>query len=522
MQLREYQEAAISASMDALINGNGNPIVEVPTGGGKSIIIADTARRCKIKWNGIKILLLTHRAKLVQQDADKFQALGMWPSIFCSELGRKEVGQFTIGTILSVANEQKKNGTFNDFHLIMVDELQLINNEEEGIYREFLASVPNAKIIGYSATPYRLKGGACYGPGRIFDWVCYKVGFGYLVKQGYLTPPINYDAGWNDNFDDIKLVGGDFSQKDMNEHFNAIVQKSCADLVHRMADRHHCIVFACSIVHAEAIVACLKEMGEKAVVYHSKLDLVQDRMVINQFQARQFKYLVSIDKLSVGFDAPFVDGLGMMRPTMSRALAIQMLGRGCRLYPNKKDFLVADYAGNIRRHNLLNPDSYDVPYESIPKPQKTCRQPPMKTCPNCQLMVAPRVTVCECGYKFPPKIDERPDYNPDDVAELEVNIFDAHVENGVQKATGFNRAYVKLVVGTLFDSKYVHFFPEDNGYSKVKSCLLWHKLFGSQMPSTAALTALELNNMKNEDGTPIFTKAKFVKVGKYHELKELT
>jgi len=500
----DYQIPAVEAAMEALIADKGNPIIEAPTGSGKSIIIAEIARRCKVKWNGIKILVLTHRAKLVQQDAEKFMALGLFPNIFCSELGRKECGQFTIGTILSVANSAD---LFQDYHLIMIDELQLINNEEEGVYRKFLASLPNSKIIGFSATPYRLKGGACYGDGRIFDFVAYKIGFSFLVKKGYLTPPKNYDASWDDNFDDIKITAGDFNNKDLNAHFNRIVSKNCADLVKRMANRNFVIVFACSIIHAEAIVAELTRLGEKAVVYHSKLDLLQDKLVINQFQNKMFKYLVSIDKLSVGFDAPFVDGLAMMRPTMSRGLAIQMMGRGCRLYPGKEDFLVADYAGNIKRHNLLNPDAFDVPYEAIQKPQKTNRNPPMKTCANCQAMLAPRVNICECGYKFPPKLEETPDYNATDKQKIEV--WNACVE---QK----NRPYAKLMCGNIFDSRYVYFFPEDTGYSKVKSGMNWHKWFGGNMPNTATECVLKLNDMK---GT--FTESEWVKNGKFWELKEL-
>lgn len=511
IQLRDYQQAAVDATMDALINRTGNPIVQVPTGGGKSVIIAETARRCKLEWHNVKILVLTHRAKLVQQDAEKFQLLGMFPNVFCSELKRKEVGQFTIGTILSVANSAE---LFKDYHLVIVDELQLINNEEEGTYRKFLSQLPHAKVVGYSATPYRLKGGACYGKGRIFDFICYKIGFGYMVKQGYLTPPINYDANWDDNFDDIKITAGDFNQRDMNSHFNRIVQKTCADLVHRMQNRHHCIVFACSIVHAEAIVKCLTEMGEKAVVYHSQLDLTQDKLVINQFQARQFKFLVSIDKLSVGFDAPFVDGLGMMRPTMSRALAIQMLGRGCRLYPNKKDFLVADYAGNIRRHNLLNPDAFDVPYEAIKKPQKTNRAPAMKTCPNCQMLLAPRVTVCDCGYKFPPKLNDEPDVATDTLFWQDIQVWAPTVQSG--EKNGLMRSYVKMAIGGLADAKYIYLFPEDRGYSKVKSALLWNQLFGCQIPETAADCVVALDAMRGE-----YKRAGFVKVGKFFELKKL-
>lgn len=511
IQLRQYQEDCGAALMKDIEN-TGNPILQLPTGSGKSLIIADIARRCKERWGGIKVLVLTHRAKLVEQDADKFRKLGIFPSIYCAELKRKEVGQFTLGTILSV---YRHADLFKDFHLVIVDEVQMINNENEGSYRKFLAQLPKAKIIGLSATPFRLKGGACYGEGRLFNRVSYKIGFADLVKQGYLTPPINYDANADDDFSDMHVTAGDFNKDDMNRHFNRIVAKSCADLVKRMANRHYVLVFACSIVHANAIVKCLTEMGEKAKVYHSELSLEEDRLVINQFESRQFKYLVSIDKLGVGFDAPFVDGLGLMRPTMSRALAIQQLGRGSRLYQGKENFLVADYAGNVRRHNLLDPDAYDVPWERISKTKRKGNDDaPSKVCPNCQAICATRTTTCKCGYKFPPKLATKADIGKE-MDKTPVQIWKASVEHNDK------HNYVKLLVGNFLHCRPVFFFPEDTGYAKTKTLIHWVRVFGEHgfklpMNIDCERLVLYLNKMKG-----LFTEAEFEKDDKFWKLTKL-
>lgn len=513
VSLRPYQDNCGNALMGD-INNHGNPILQLPTGAGKSIIIADIARRCKEKWGGIKILVLAHRAKLVEQDAEKFMKLGIIPNIYCAELKRKEIGQFTLGTILSVARHVDE---FKDFHLVIVDEVQMINNENEGSYRKFLGALPKAKIIGLSATPFRLKGGACYGQDRLFNRLTYKIGFGDLVRQGYLTPPVNYDANWEDKFDDMRITAGDFNQKDMNAHFNRIVGKSCADMVKRMENRHYVLVFACSIVHAEAIVNCLTAMGEKAKVYHSELSLAEDKQVIQEFESKQFKYLVSIDKLGVGFDAPFVDALALMRPTMSRALAIQQLGRGSRLYEGKKDFLVADYAGNVRRHNLLNPDAYDVPYETISKnKRKQGGEAPSKVCPKCQAICATRTTICSCGYKFPPKVAVVADVKKTIEDNTPIRIWQASVEHNEK------HNYVKLLVGGFTTCRPVFFFPEDKGYAQMKTALMWQKVFGEhgfKLPYgiTCDKLVLYLNKMKG-----IFSEAKFVKKDKYFELQSLT
>ena len=510
MNLRQYQDNC-NATLMAHIEEPGNPILQLPTGAGKSIIIADIARRCKQRWGGIKILVLAHRAKLVEQDADKFMKLGIIPSIYCAELKRKEVGQFTLGTILSVARHADE---FKDFHLVICDEVQMINNEDEGSYRKFLKQLPHAKIIGLSATPFRLKGGACYGADRLFNRVVYKIGFSDLVNQGYLTPPVNYDANWEDTFSDMRITAGDFNKDDMNTHFNRIVGKSCADLVKRMANRHYVLVFACSIVHANAIVDELTKIGEKARVYHSELSLAEDRQVIQEFQQQQFKYLVSIDKLGVGFDAPFVDGLALMRPTMSRALAIQQLGRGSRLYEGKKDFLVADYAGNVRRHNLLSPDAYDVPFEKIKKPTRKGGEAPSKVCPKCQAICATRTTVCQCGYKFPPKVATTAEVKAPK-STLPISVWSATVEANEK------HKYVRLFIGAFYEARPVFFFPEDSGWVRNKTELLWYKVFakhGFLLPKNidCAKLCLYLNKMKG-----IFTEAVFVKKDKYYELTEL-
>ena len=510
--LRQYQNDCGVALMNDIEN-TGNPILQLPTGSGKSLIIADIARRCKEKWGGIKILVLTHRAKLVEQDADKFRKLGINPSIYCAELKRKEIGQFTLGTILSVYRHPE---LFKSFHLVIVDECQYIASENEGSYRKFLAQLPNAKMIGLSATPFRLKGGACYGPDRLFNRVAYKIGFADLVNQGYLTPPVNYDANADDKFDDMHITAGDFNKDDMNRHFNRIVEKSCADLVKRMANRHYVLVFACSIVHANAIVKCLTDMGEKAKVYHSELSLDEDKLVINQFENRQFKYLVSIDKLGVGFDAPFVDGLGLMRPTMSRALAIQQLGRGSRLYEGKENFLVADYAGNIRRHNLLDPDAYDVPWENISKAKKKGDDAPSKVCPNCQAICATRTTTCKCGYKFPPKLTVKADTTDGKQRDkMPIQIWQASVEHNDK------HDYVKLLIGNFLNCRPVFFFPEDVGYAKTKTLIEWVKVFGEHgfklpMNIDCQWLVLYLNKMKG-----LFTEAEFEREDKFWKLTKL-
>lgn len=514
MALRKYQDDCGIALMNDIEN-HGNLILQLPTGAGKSIIIADIARRCRERWGAIKILVLTHRAKLVEQDTEKFERLGLPASVYCAELKRKEIGQFTLGTILSVARHAAE---FADFHLVIVDEVQMVNNESEGSYRKFLAALPKAKVVGLSATPFRLKGGACYGKDRLFNRVSYKIGFADLVEQGFLTPPINYDANSDDKFEDMRITAGDYNKDDMNRHFNKIVVQCCEDLVKRMRDRHYVLVFACSIVHANAIADCLNNMGEKAMVYHSELSLEEDKKVIKSFENKEFKYLVSIDKLGVGFDAPFVDGLGLMRPTMSRALAIQQLGRGSRLYDGKENFLVADYAGNIRRHNLLSPDDYDVPYEQIQKPKRRGGDAPSKVCPACKAICATRTTVCRCGYKFPPKLTATADIAPKkpDESRTPIAVWNATVEHNDK------HDYVKLLVGSMYNARPVFFFPEDKGFAKTKTILNWVKLFdkhGFKLPwnINCGQMVLYLNKMKG-----LFTEAVFTKgSSKYWELTEL-
>jgi len=470
MKLRDYQTDAVAAGVRTLTEQKGNPVIEMATGLGKSVIPPALSIALLKKWPGIRVLVLCHRAKLVEQDAEKFMQMGLVPAIFCAELGRKEVGQFTVGTIGSVARRPE---LFADFHLVICDECQMINNEDEGLWRNFLKSLPKAKVIGMSATPYRLKGGAVYGANRIFSHRCYQMGFAVGVRRGFLTPPINYDANWQDNYDDIRISGGDFNQKDMNEHFNKIVKRSVADLIKRMEERNYILVFACSIVHAEAIVAELTARGEKARVYHSEMSLVEDKMTIQMFQNRQFKYLVSIDKLGVGFDAPFIDGLALMRPTMSRGLAIQQLGRGSRLYEGKENFLVADYAGNVVRHNLLNPDLYDVPASEISKPKKTGGDAPFKRCPTCDEINHTRTTVCSCGYIFPPKIKTQAEYDAEGKT-IQINGWTAAVESNSK------HSYVVLTVvgSTVIDLYKFHWFPDDEGFAKTKTMMSFQKLFG--------------------------------------------
>lgn len=405
MELRPYQREAIDAAYAFLTDRQGNPCVVIPTGGGKTPVIATMCREVVEDYHG-RVLILAHQKELLEQAAGKLEevASDLPVGIYSAGLKRRELGApVTIAGIQSVhtrACELVERG--GPIDLVLIDEAHMVPHADEGMYRDFLsdlnANCPHARVVGLTATPYRLKGGPLCGDGHVLSDVCYEVGVAELIKQGYLSPLRTRAGATRADLGSLHVRGGEFIAGDAEAMMDeaSLVQGACAEIAKQTRDRAATLVFTSGVRHVRHVARVLAERhGIECGFVCSKTPPAERDGLIRRFRAGDLKYLANVNMLTTGFDAPHVDCVALLRPTMSCGLYYQMVGRGFRLSPGKDDCLVLDFAGNVLRHG-------PVDALSARRPGTSGGPPPAKECPGCQELVATGCRVCPvCGHAFP-------------------------------------------------------------------------------------------------------------------------
>lgn len=410
--LRDYQEATLDEIYNYFYKSSGNPVVALPTGTGKSIIIAEFIRRACLQYPGTRIMMLTHVKELIEQNLKTL--IDVWPSapaaVYSAGLNRKEhIGDIIFAGIQSVYSKPE---LFGHIDLVLVDECHLVAPKAETMYGKFLFELkvrnPNLKIVGFSATPFRMKQGMLTD-GGIFHDVCFDLternAFNWMIKQGWISPLVPKQTHEVLDVSGVKMVGGEFNQKQLqaNVDKDAVTIAALTEMVALAHDRKHWLVFATGIQHAENIAGYLEhKFGINAACIHSKLPSEERDDIIRRFKAGEIRAVVNNNILTTGFDYPDIDCIGMLRPTASPGLWVQMLGRGTRPAPDKENCLVLDFAGNTRRLGPINDPVL---------PRKRGKGPPgiapVRLCEHCMCYSHASARFCEnpeCGVEFPKNV----------------------------------------------------------------------------------------------------------------------
>lgn len=402
MKLRDYQQEAHDALFEYLKKCKGSPILELPTGAGKSVVIAAVLK--SLSSINYRSVVLARSGELVEQNADKL--LRMMPDldigIYSAGLRKREYKQdHVFATVQSVATKSEMLGYRN---LILVDEAHEIPRDGGGQYRTFLNEVKNqnamVRMAGLTATPYRLDGGPIIGDDQPFDGIAYKKPIAEMVTEGWITPLTNIE-GPEVDLSSVKKAYRDFDQSQMQEVFSAEVSPHVKAMVECADDNYRtsCLVFSSGVKHAHDIAENLKAFGERAeVITGETLPLVR-AATIADFKEGRLRWLINCDVLTTGFDAERVDMVAVLRATESPGLWYQIVGRGMRLWPGKQNCIILDFGGNIRRHGPLDHPDYGVPEK---KKKSSGGEGPTKQCPTCHMEVPAGARECRCGFVFPP------------------------------------------------------------------------------------------------------------------------
>lgn len=382
-----YQEEACDAIFRYYEDGGtGNPVVAMPTGTGKSIVIAMFIQRVFQAYPFQRIMMLTHVKELIEQDCEKLETL--WPAapvgIFSAGLGQKVSGMPI--TFAGVQSASKAALLFGKLDIIIIDECHLVSPEDNTSYQKLLKVLkeinPKLKVIGFSATPFRL-GLGMITDGGIFTDICYNItgvsAFTKLIDDGFLSPLVPRPTKVQLDITGVGKSGGEFIEKQLQLAVDKdeITRAAIREALETMSDRNYIMVFASGVKHAENITRVLREYGQAAVCAHSKMGKQADKNK-EEFGLKMHRFIVSNNQLTTGVDYPHVDGIIMLRPTGSPGLWVQMLGRGTRVvyykFPGfnisikehrleairrggKLDCLVLDFAGNTLRLGPINDPS---------------------------------------------------------------------------------------------------------------------------------------------------------------------
>lgn len=401
MILRQYQRDALSACWDYLRNRAGNPALVLPTGAGKSPLMAAIASEAVQAWGG-RIGVLAHVQELVAQNSQKLRAF--WPEapmgIYAAGLGRRDrFDKILFMQIQSVAN---KAHTLGKFDLLLIDEAHRIPLKSEGRYRQFIADCrainPAMRVIGLTATPYRLQGQAVpvCGPEHILTDIAYEARITDLIADGYLSPLVS-KAGERPDLSMVTTRGGEYVDDSLAAAMMPLVERTVADLLQRAHGRKAGIVFCVNVAHAETVLMRLHAAGEHAALVHGGTPKGERADLIGKFQSGSLRWMVNVNVLSEGFDAPHIDCVAMLRPTKSPGLYYQQVGRGFRMAPGKADCLVLDYAGNMLEHGPVDAIRVRPAKGKKAAAVETARA---KECPQCHALLPFGIRVCECGYSF--------------------------------------------------------------------------------------------------------------------------
>ena len=429
---RSYQTECVQCLWDYFRTSDGNPVCALPTGTGKSVVIALFLQSVFQNFPNQKVLVLTHVKELIEQNYKKL--LSLWPGapagVYSAGLNRRDILQKII--FAGIASVNKRAAAFGKVDLVIVDECHLVSPNDETMYRAFFSALakvnPYLKIIGFTATPWRLGHGRITDEGGIFTDTCFDItnmhAFNRLIAEGYIAPLIPKPTKTVLDLDGVHMRGGEYIASELQQAVDKehITRAAIIEALDYRESRKSWLVFASGVEHAIHTADLLNEYGVRSVAIHSKMSQTERDEALKGLKRGYYQAAVNNNILTTGFDHPPIDLILGLRPTQSTVLWVQMLGRGTRPYDPKKldlnkrdeyelaaafpeakeNCLVLDFAGNTRRLGPINDPV--VPR----KKGQGGGDAPVKVCPKCECYVHASVRFCtgitmngvKCDYEF--------------------------------------------------------------------------------------------------------------------------
>lgn len=546
---RWYQEEAIESPFTYFGGGNlGNPIIALPTGTGKSRVITGIQRKALHLWPTQRFLNLTHVQELVEQNTETM--LEQWPAapvgINSAGLRRRETEQPII--FAGIGSIAKNPAALGHRDLVIVDECHLISSKADASYTkvfDILRGInPWLKVIGLTATKYRLGTGMLTEGNSLFTDVCYDMtdidGFARLMAEGYLAPVYPKKTANELDTSSVGISGGEFKIGALQAAVDKkdVTIKALRELCEAGWNRKSWLIFAAGVDHAEHIAEILSGFGIPTAAVHGKLSRKERKARINAFKRGELRCIVNNNVLTTGFDHPPIDLIGMFRPTISPGLWVQMLGRGTRPWPGgyikvegllypwgpKTDCMVLDFAGNTARLGPINDPVIPKARKGEPgdAPVKICKavDPVSRIECGCYNHASAKVCVM-CGAEFPDNgavnifgssSDEELIRN--DVPQIETyDVTQVMYNKHEKRSTGSVSLRANYYVGIQRFSEWVHF--EKGGMMGRKAKDWWHQRHNSEPPTTVDDALLFVSELRAPRRIRVWVNKKYPEILAY-------
>lgn len=489
LTLRDYQQSAILNLYQWLTDNDGNPLVVLPTGAGKSLVMAEMVRDACTAWPGTRVVILAHVKELLEQNSRELQK--HWPNV---DLGVYSAGmrsrdlhnQVIVASIQSI---YKKAFDLGRVDVVLVDEAHLIPRDSDTMYRKFLTNIkianPNSRVVGLTATDYRLDSGRLTeGEDRFFHGVAHETSIRSLIDQGYLCWLTSRRTTQQLDVTGVKTRGGEFIPGELERAVDKdeITRAAVGEIIEAGQDRRAWLVFCSGVEHARHVAAELDSRGYPAAVVSGDTPTAERERAIRDFKDGRLRALCNMNVLTTGFNVPHVDLVALLRPTHSTGLYVQMVGRGSRIAPGKSNCLILDFAANIERHG---------PVDALAprgKGKGDKGEAPVKACPQCQTYVLIAARVCpQCEHEFPePESKLKPKADNKRTVLTEAQVPEWRDVRSVkyfhhEKAGGTPSLRVEYKVG-FYETVKEWVCLEHKGFAGEKASVWWYRMKGA-MPS---------------------------------------
>lgn len=472
--LRDYQQRSINQIYKWLENNSGNPCLVLPTGAGKSHVIAALCKDALQSWPETRILMLTHVKELIEQNAEKMRQ--HWPNapmgIYSASIGQKILGEpITFAGIQSIRKHADKIGHVD---LIIIDECHLVNHNDEGGYRALIADLVQInsalRVIGLTATPFRLGHGLITDKPAIFDALLEPVTIEELITKGHLMPLRSKVTMTQLDTTGVHKRGGEYIERELQQavDIDDINQKVVAEIKSLAGKRKAWLLFCAGVAHAEHIAIELQNQGISAACITGTTTKNERERLLKEYKSGKIQALTNANVLTTGFDYPDIDLIAMLRPTMSPGLYVQMAGRGLRPKSHTDHCLVLDFAGVVEQHGPI------TAVEPPNKEKKGDGKAPTKTCESCGEIVAISAIVCpSCNAVFEQKEKLPLELRNVDIMgldALEMIVVDWHWQKYISKASGKHMLSVRYYSDRMDVQPITEYFPVlHEGYAGQKS-----------------------------------------------------
>lgn len=406
LQLRYYQTAAVDSVFEYFNTKTGNPLIVLPTATGKSLVIAAFTQKAIALYPQTRILVATHVKELVSQNFLEFYNLCPEIDAGIHSAGLKKRDMHNRVVFCGIQSAYKKAFEFGQVDILLIDEAHTVPPEGEGMWRKFIEHLkinnPNMKVVGLSATPYRMRTGMLTeGDGRIFTDICYEYPLLQAVKDGFVCELVPKPTHTTYDISGVHKRGGEYIPGELQAAIN-IDEKTIAAVEEVIAigtgdNRRSWLIFAAGNDHAEAIHKFMEQRGITCAIVTDRTPDGQRDQAVADIKSGRIHCLINNLIFTTGFNAPNIDLIACFRPTQSAGLWVQICGRGFRLHPSKNNTLLLDFGKNLDRHGPLDQITGR-------KPNKGEGEAPVKVCPNCDAVCFAGCTHCpDCNFKFPEK-----------------------------------------------------------------------------------------------------------------------